>query len=112
MIPAGRTSSVLNLSKSSMATCPNPNLSREKNPPSRILIVDDHDNARRAMRLLLERDKSLVVCGEAADGSEAVDRAVALRPDVIVMDVAMPRMNGLQAAEKIGDALARMRASC
>ena len=100
---------MLDLSKSSMATCPNPNLSRDQSPPSRVLIVDDHDSARRAMRLLLERDKSLVVCGEAADGSEAVDRAVALRPDVIVMDVAMPRMNGLQAAEKIGDALPESR---
>jgi DNA-binding NarL/FixJ family response regulator len=84
---------------------PNSSLRSAQDHPSRVLIVDDHDCARRAMRLLLERDKSLVICGEAADGSEAVDRALALRPDVIVMDVAMPKMNGLQAAEKIGDAL-------
>jgi two-component system response regulator NreC len=92
-----------------MSTCPNPNLSSDQNHPSRVLIVDDHDSARRAMRLLLEADKSLVICGEAADGSEAVDRAMALRPDVIVMDVAMPKMNGLQAAKRIGDALPESR---
>lgn len=53
------------------------------------------------MRLLLEREDHFVVCGEAADGKEAVDRAVKLKPDVIVMDVAMPKMNGLQAAEQM-----------
>lgn len=74
-------------------------------PHPRILIVDDHDSTRRAMRRLLEREDHFVVCGEAADGSEAVDRAVKLQPDVIVMDVAMPKMNGLQAAEKIGKVL-------
>jgi DNA-binding NarL/FixJ family response regulator len=57
------------------------------------------------MRLLLEREDSFVVCGEAADGEEALDRALSLRPDVVVMDVAMPKMNGLQAAEKMGKAL-------
>jgi DNA-binding NarL/FixJ family response regulator len=88
-----------------MSTCPSPSFSSAHNHPSRIMIEDDHDSARRAMRLLHERDQSLVICGEAADGSEAVDRAMALRPDVIVMDVAMPKMNGLQAAEKISDAL-------
>ena len=71
----------------------------------RILVVDDHDSTRRAMRLLLEREDHFVVCGEAADGREAVDSAVKLRPDLIVMDVAMPRMNGLQAAEQLGKAL-------
>lgn len=84
---------------------PTPSLTRTTHHPSRILIVDDHDSTRRAMRLLLERDENLVVCGEAANGREAVDRAMSLRPDVIVMDVAMPRMNGLQAAEEIGKAL-------
>jgi len=67
----------------------------------RILVVDDHDSTRRAMRLLLEREDNFVVCGEASDGKEALDRAVKLRPDVIVMDVAMPKMNGLQAAEQM-----------
>jgi DNA-binding NarL/FixJ family response regulator len=72
---------------------------------ARILLVDDHDGARRAMRMVLEREDDLVVCGEAASGMEAMDRATRLRPDVIVMDVGMPRMNGLQAAEQLGKAL-------
>lgn len=68
-------------------------------------MVDDHDGARRAMCLVLEREKGVAVCGQAASGTEAVDRALRLRPDIVVMDVAMPRMNGLQAAEQIGRAL-------
>lgn len=89
-----------------MAANPNPvSLSRGSHSPPRILIVDDHESTRRAMRLLLEREDDFVVCGEAADGSEAIDRAVKLLPDVIIMDVAMPKMNGLQAAEQIGKAL-------
>ena len=93
-----------------MAANANPVHSHSDSPlPSRVLIVDDHDSTRRAMRLLLEREEDLTICGEAADGSEAVDRALTLRPDVIVMDVAMPRMNGLQAAERIGKELPESR---
>jgi DNA-binding NarL/FixJ family response regulator len=86
-----------------MAASSNP-ISHARSVPEqpRILVVDDHDSTRRAMRLLLEREDHFVVCGEASDGREAVDTAVRLRPDVIVMDVAMPRMNGLQAAEQMG----------
>src|ERR1700704_2153964 len=87
-----------------MSANPNSTL-RDAHPHPRILVVDDHDGTRRAMCFLLEKEDSFVVCGEAADGTEAVDRAVKLQPDVIVMDVAMPKMNGLQAAEKIGKAL-------
>jgi DNA-binding NarL/FixJ family response regulator len=55
--------------------------------------------------MLLEGQDSWVVCGEASDGTEAVASALRLRPDIIVMDVAMPRMNGLQAAERISKVL-------
>lgn len=77
-------------------------------PPSRscrIMVVDDHVSTRRAVRLLLESHAQWVVCGEASDGREAIDTARKLRPDVIVMDIAMPNMNGLDAAEEISDVL-------
>ena len=67
----------------------------------RILIVDDQERARRAFRLLLLPRADLSVCGEACDGIEAVAQAKALRPDVILMDVTMPRMNGIAATRII-----------
>lgn len=66
-----------------------------------ILVVDDHELTRRAVRGLLERQDCWLVCGEAANGQEAVDKAGNLHPDVIVMDVNMPGMNGLEAAQRI-----------
>ncbi len=77
--------------------------------PSRILIVDDHAGTRRATRMLLEGRERWTIVGEAADGHEAVDSALRLKPDVIVMDVAMPRMSGLQAAERISAVLPETR---
>ncbi len=76
-------------------------------PPQlfRIMVVDDHVSTRRAVRLLLESHAQWVVCGEASDGLEAIDEARRLRPDVIVMDIGMPKMNGLEAAEEISDVL-------
>lgn len=62
-----------------------------------ILIVDDHEFVRRAIRRLLSSHSGWKVCGEAADGHEAVEAAKALRPDVVLMDISMPRMNGLEA---------------
>lgn len=69
--------------------------------PLRILIVDDHDVVRRGLRSLLRTRPGWDVCGEAADGREAVEKAKELRPDVIVLDVSMPAMNGLEAARQI-----------
>jgi two-component system, NarL family, response regulator NreC len=69
--------------------------------PTRILIVDDSLAMRRAIRLLLESQASFEVCGEAVDGLEAVEKTVELKPDVIVMDYSMPRMNGLEAAAAV-----------
>jgi len=67
----------------------------------RILIVDDNLLLRRQVRTLLTSDHSLEVCAEAADGLEAVQKAVECTPDLAVMDVVMPRMNGLEATRAI-----------
>jgi DNA-binding NarL/FixJ family response regulator len=69
--------------------------------PTRILIVDDSVAMRRAIRLFLESQAGFEVCGEAADGLEAVEKTAELKPDVIVMDFAMPRMNGLESAAAV-----------
>jgi DNA-binding NarL/FixJ family response regulator len=67
----------------------------------RILIADDHGIVRSGIRLLLERQGDLEVVAEAADGVDAVQQALACRPDLCVLDVGMPRMTGLQAARGI-----------
>ena len=67
----------------------------------RILIVDDNEAVRRGIRTLLGSRKGWFVCGEAADGLQAVKEAKSLRPDLIIMDVSMPNMNGLDAAKII-----------
>jgi DNA-binding NarL/FixJ family response regulator len=64
----------------------------------RILIVDDNALVRGLVRTFLESRCDLKVCGEAADGVEGVEKSAELKPDLIVLDFAMPRINGLQAA--------------
>src|ERR1700724_3620149 len=67
----------------------------------RILIVDDHETVRRGVRILLSSRRDWVVCGEAGDGFEAVEKAKTMRPSVVLMDISMPRMNGLDATRII-----------
>ncbi len=67
----------------------------------RIFIVDDHEIVRRGLRSLLSARAEWQVCGEAVDGEEAVSQVKQLRPDVVLMDVSMPRMNGLDATRII-----------
>lgn len=69
--------------------------------PIRILLADDHTVMRNGLRLLLERQPNLVVIGEASDGRETVRLAESLLPDVVIMDVAMPNLNGIEAARQI-----------
>jgi DNA-binding NarL/FixJ family response regulator len=68
----------------------------------RILIVDDQEMILRALRTLFESSSRFAICGAALNGSEAVIKARELHPDVIILDLAMPVMNGLQAAQEIG----------
>lgn len=67
----------------------------------RILIADDHDIVRLALRPLIESEYGLEVCGEASNGREAVAMAASLAPDVVVLDVAMPEINGVEATRQI-----------
>ncbi len=67
----------------------------------RVLLVDDHTILREGVRALLAGEPEIVVVGEAADGQEAVDKVEALRPDIVLMDMVMPRMNGLEATARI-----------
>jgi DNA-binding NarL/FixJ family response regulator len=74
-------------------------------PPSdrtvRILVADDHDVVRMGVRLLLESQPGWTVCGEARTGREAVAKAVELRPDLVVLDVSMPELNGVEVTRQI-----------
>lgn len=72
--------------------------------PIRILLADDHTVMRNGLHLLLERQPNLTVVGESSDGRETVRLAQELSPDVVVMDIAMPNLNGIEAARHIGTA--------
>jgi two-component system, NarL family, response regulator NreC len=67
----------------------------------RILLADDHGVVRKGLRLILERHDGLEVVGEAADGREAVRLAEELSPDIVIMDVGMPQLNGIDATAQI-----------
>ena len=70
-----------------------------------VLIVDDNPMARHVIRVLFESDLAFHVCGEAENGLEGLEKAVELRPGLIIMDLAMPVMNGLDAAREINRAM-------
>jgi DNA-binding NarL/FixJ family response regulator len=67
----------------------------------RIFIADDHEVVRHGLRSLLENGTGWTVCGEAVDGRQAVERVLELVPDMVVMDVSMPQLNGLEATRQI-----------
>lgn len=67
----------------------------------RILIVDDLPQIRKLMRAYLEEETDTSVCGEAIDGFDAIEKAQNLKPDLIILDASMPRMNGIEAAPKL-----------
>jgi DNA-binding NarL/FixJ family response regulator len=72
---------------------------------TRILIVDDHASVRDGIRAFLENTTNFTVCGEADDGVTAIEQARALKPDLIIMDLALPRMNGVEASSIVKSAL-------
>lgn len=67
----------------------------------RILLVEDHAMVRAGLRALLERADDINIVGEASNGQEAIEMTLSLKPDVLVMDIMMPRLNGIQAAEQL-----------
>jgi DNA-binding NarL/FixJ family response regulator len=76
---------------------------------TRILLADDHALVRRGLRLILESEPDLEVVAEAADGAEAVELALSQEVDLAILDVAMPRMTGLQAARELSSRRPRIR---
>jgi len=73
--------------------------------PIGILIIDDSAEIRCMLKSWLESDDKLLVCGEASDGAEGVEKALQLKPDVIVLDFSMPGMNGLETATALQTAM-------
>jgi CheY-like chemotaxis protein len=67
----------------------------------RVMIVDDHSIVRKGLRALLATERDIQVVGEASDGAEAITQAQALHPDVILMDLVMPRLDGIEATRHI-----------
>lgn len=67
----------------------------------RIMVADDHEVVRRGLRSLLEAQPGWVVCAESSDGREVIKKAAELKPDVIVLDIAMPNLNGLEATRQL-----------
>lgn len=71
----------------------------------RILVADDNEVIRNGLCAVLERRSGWLVCGRAVDGTDAVQKAVELRPDVILVDVSMPGLNGFEVAKRVHDQL-------
>lgn len=69
--------------------------------PFRILVADDHEVVRRGLCALLRNQAEWEVCGEAGDGREAVEKVLALKPEVVILDIGMPNLNGLEATRQI-----------
>ena len=67
----------------------------------RVLLVDDHDQLRRGMHAFLSATDGIEICGEAGNGLDAVSRAVELKPELILMDIDMPFLNGIEATRQI-----------
>lgn len=69
--------------------------------PHTVLIVDDNVHIRRSLRWAIEHDLEWKVCGEASNGAEGVSAALQLKPEVVVLDLSMPVMNGIEAARRL-----------
>lgn len=69
--------------------------------PARLLVVDDHEIIRMGVRFLLANHPQWEICGEASNGKQALERVAALAPDVVILDLTMPVMNGFETAREI-----------
>lgn len=76
-----------------------------KAKPIRILLADDHNIMRKGLRLLLERQPEFEVVGEASDGRQTLEEAAATNPDIVILDIAMPLLSGIEVAERINTML-------
>ena len=77
--------------------------------PLRLMIVDDHQIVREGLRFALEVEEDIEVIGEAGEGKEAIQKALELKPDLVLMDVMMPGMNGVDACQEIRNLLPQTR---
>jgi DNA-binding NarL/FixJ family response regulator len=75
----------------------------------RVLIADDQDFIRRGLRAVLSDEKDIEVCAEAVDGMDALAKSLQFRPDVVIMDIVMPRMDGIEATRLLRKALPQTR---
>ncbi len=80
-----------------------------KTRPITILLADDHSMVRQGFRRILESQPDMEIVGEAANGRQALERSAELKPDVVVMDVAMPELNGIEATRRLTEASPRTR---
>jgi DNA-binding NarL/FixJ family response regulator len=69
--------------------------------PTRVLIADDHEVVRQGIRIIVQSSPNFEICGEASDGRQAVQLAAQLKPDIVVVDIGMPHLNGLDATKQI-----------
>jgi CheY-like chemotaxis protein len=76
--------------------------------PKRIMIVDDGQEVRQVIRAIFEARTDYEICGEASNGAEAIEKALALKPDLLLLDVAMPMLNGVEAASVLAGSLPKM----
>jgi len=75
----------------------------------RLLVADDHEIVRRGLRALLEAEEGWEVAAEAVDGRDAVEKAKQTRPDVAILDISMPLLNGLEASRQISKSIAQTK---
>jgi two-component system NarL family response regulator len=85
---------------------------RPTQEPIRVVVADDHVLYRRGLQTVVTQEEDIDIVGEASDGQEAIDRTVELLPDVVLMDVRMPRISGIEACQPSRARCRRPRSSC